>query len=324
MGRTKSAVMDTIEVSEAVFAKWKDPPFQRELRVNAKVRAIVSVIAQDGVIPGVISLGIIGGSTYLIDGMHRKHAFLLSGLKTAYADVRTHTFETMPEMAREFVNLQLQLVRMRPDDILRGMEGATPALARIRTRCPFVGYGHVRHGDQRKNFPIVSMSTLLRAWLAARGETPAYKGTQSALAAAEAITLTDADQLSDFCSLANQSWGQDPEYYRLWTALNVTLCMWFFRSVVLQPYGPRRLAMTRSQFAKCLMALSADSSYIDWLGGRHLSERDRSPAYGRLKAIFTARIAEDTGAKPMLPVPVWTAPSASSRAPRSHRAEVAK
>jgi hypothetical protein len=34
------------------------------------------------------------------------------------------------------------------------------------------------------------------------------------------------------------------------------------------------------------MSVSANTDYVDWLVGRNLGERDRTPAYGRLKTIF--------------------------------------
>jgi hypothetical protein len=46
----------------------------------------------------------------------------------------------MADMGEEFVNLNSQLVTMRPDDIRRGLEGTIEALPTIRRECPFVGY----------------------------------------------------------------------------------------------------------------------------------------------------------------------------------------
>jgi hypothetical protein len=39
--------------------------------------------------------------------------------------------------------------------------------------------------------------------------------------------------------------------------------------------------------------------------GRQLRERDRSPTYSKLKAIFAKRIEAETGDKPRLPSPNW-------------------
>jgi hypothetical protein len=63
--------------------------------------------------------------------------------------------------------------------------------------------------------------------------------------------------------------------------------------------------MSKLQFKRCLMALSSTTDYVDWLVGRNLGERDRAPAYRRMKGIFIKRIFEDTGQKVSLPQPSW-------------------
>ena len=68
-------VKDTIEFTRETLASWVDPPFQRPLRVNEKVLAVAEKIAADGgVIPGIWTLGVLNGVTYLIDGQHRINA----------------------------------------------------------------------------------------------------------------------------------------------------------------------------------------------------------------------------------------------------------
>ena len=44
-------------------------------------------------------------------------------------------------MAEDFVILNTALVRMGPDDVMRGLEGSVPTLQKIREVCPFVGSG---------------------------------------------------------------------------------------------------------------------------------------------------------------------------------------
>jgi len=41
----------------------------------------------------------------------------------------------------------------------------------------------------------------------------------------------------------------------------------------------------------------------NWLVGRLSNNRDRAPAYNRIKAIFLRRIMEETGKKSVLPAP---------------------
>ena len=118
---------DTLVVTQAVLKSWKLPPFQRPLRENEKVRALVEELKSNGgVLPGVLTLGHLSKdrSTYIVDGQHRLHAFELSELKEVYADVRIIDFDSVDEMGEEFVKLNSSLVRMRPDDVLRGLESA--------------------------------------------------------------------------------------------------------------------------------------------------------------------------------------------------------
>ena len=73
---------------------------------------------------------------------------------------------------------------------------------------------------------------------------------------------------------------------------------------------PDACAITFSNdlFRKCLMSLSADAGYADWLVGRKLGDRDRSPAYSRIKQIFTGRIMDELKVdrnKVFLPQPPW-------------------
>jgi hypothetical protein len=104
------------------------------------------------------------------------------------------------------------------------------------------------------------------------------------------------------------AWGRDPEYYVLWGNLNMTVCMWLYRRLVLDTTrrGNKRIVvLTETQFKWGLMALSGANSYMEWLPRRLLNDRDRMPALVRIKAIFTHRLVEGGMAKPLLPQPNW-------------------
>lgn len=300
--RTHS-VLDTVEINHTYLCALQPPPFQRPLRVNDKVRAVADTIKRDGgVLPGVITIGVLANTKYILDGQHRIEAFKISGLKDGYAEVRMLFCETMGEMGEEFVNLNSRIANMRPDDILRGLEGSYPPLRLVREKCRFVGYDMIRKSE---NAPLVSMSAMLRMWNGSRAEVPSSGGI-SAQNLGIALTMEDAEQLIAFLNVCLDAWGREFEYFRMWGGLNLILCAWLYRRTVITQYSPRTPRLTRELFKKCLMSLSADANYLDWLLGRQLGERDRSPAYDRVRRIFAKRIESETGTKPGLPSPVWS------------------
>jgi len=75
--------------------------------------------------------------------------------------------------------------------------------------------------------------------------------------------------------------------------------------MVISQYSPKTPKLTKEQFTKCLMSVSANSLYNDWLLGRRLCDRDRAPAYQRIRAAFVDRIRADTGKKASMPAPAW-------------------
>jgi hypothetical protein len=302
--------LDTLLITPDVLRGWRNPPFQRPLKVNTKVMALAEQIkSEGGVLPGVITLGVLDRVEYLLDGQHRREAFLLSECAEGFTDVRKHFFETMADMGEEFVNLNSQLVRLRPDDVLRGLEGTIEGLALIRKECPYVGYDMIRRGERS---PILSMSMVLRAWEGSASDVPKSGGV-SALELAKRTTPDEAAAIVDFLSRAYSAWGRDLEYARLWGGLNLTLSMWLWRRLVITQYSPKTPKLTKADFEKCLMSMSADATYLEWLVGRQLTDRDRSPAYNRIKNIFARRVTEMTGKTTMLPSPAWAANSGRHR-----------
>jgi hypothetical protein len=301
-------VVDTIMVTPNLLDKWKSPPFQRPVRENEKVRTLAEEMKQDGgVWPGIITLGMLDGQCYLMDGQHRKAAFLLSGVAEGYTDVRTHYFASMADMGEEFVRLNSQLVRMRPDDILRGLEPSIEGLRKIRHACPFVGYDYIRRGEKA---PVVSMSVVIRAWRGSNAEVPSPNGGgMSGAMMVTSMTEQDFDDLIGFLQLAVVAFGRDSQYARLWSNLNLIMCMWLYRRLVLDPVREPQVRfqpVPRDIFKKGMMSVSAATEYVDWLLGRHIGERDRAPAYSRLKAIFAERFAQELGRKVKLPSPPWS------------------
>jgi hypothetical protein len=276
--------------------------------VNPKVLKLVEDIkVQDGVLPGILTLGKLDGEIYLVDGQHRAEAFLLSEMMTGYADVRICHFETMAEMSEEFITLNSALVRMRNDDIIRGLEALNPHVAAIRRRCPHIGYDGVRGTRARV---LVSMASVLRTWFGSAGATPTTGPSST-----DAVKMLDDGQVAQLCSFMTvcyEAWGNDKEHFRLWSSLNLAVLMWLWRRVVLgtglPPYrgGTRVVTMKTDQFMRCMMSVAADPKYSEWLIGRALRERDRSPCYARVREIFGRRLALDGIKSARFPQEDWT------------------
>lgn len=309
--KPRKSRMDTVEVDMRTLGGWKIPPFQRQLRVNEKVREIAGIIRSDGgVIPGIITIGVIkaGRDTgeYVVDGQHRIEAFRLSECREAIADVRYVEFDSMADMGNEFVNLNSSLVRMRPDDVLRGLEESTPALRMIRDRCPFVGYDMIRRGPTSA---MLSMSTALRLWEGSGAPTPVAV-SKSAVNLAVELSDESVAKMTVFLGLVYEAWGMDEGAKRLWSSVNLSLCMWLWRRLVddTQRGTNRYVVLRNEQFKRCMFSLAADASYNDWLLGRALGDRDRPPAYARIKQILIRRLNEDKfgqGKKITFPSPTW-------------------
>jgi hypothetical protein len=261
------------------------------------------------VIEGVISLGTVGADRktfYLYDGQHRIEAAKISGLKEFIADVRICHFDDLTQMGTEYVRLNSQISRMRPDDVLRGLEGSVGCIRVIRTRCEFVGYDNIRRGG---NSPMLSMSATIRCWTASNNETPSLTGAgSSAMVMAQGMTMTDAEECCQFLNVARAAWGADLENARLWSNLNLSVCMWLWRSLVLgarQNVSKRTVVLNADQFKRCLMMVSSQRDYIDWLVGRNMNERDRAPCYARVKQLFVARLRLDKMDNVKMPQPSW-------------------
>ncbi len=303
MEKSTNTHVETIEFTREQAEAWTLAPFQRPLTINEKVRKVAQQIKDDGgVIPGIICFGVLDKITYLLDGQQRRAAFILSEKPVGYADARFCRFTTMAQMSREFVDLNAHLVSMKPDDNLRGLEACLPALQKIRELCPFVGYDSIRRGERS---PILSMSMTVRAWDQSATDVPGC-GSVSSASLAESISVEDAELLAGFLNVAMTAWGRDREYGRLWLAVNMTICMWLYRRIVLTSYSSKTPRLSKDQFTKCLMGLSADPTYLDWLAGRHIGRHDRAPCYARIKQIFVKRLNDMGVPKANLPAPAWT------------------
>jgi hypothetical protein len=299
--------METIIFSVKEAENWHRPPFQRPIRINDRVRDSAEQLkGNGGIITGVLTLGKFDGKTWIVDGQHRIEAFKLSGIQETIADVRICDFDTLAEMADEFVRLNTALVKMRPDDVLRGMESANPVLQKIRKHCAYVGYDNIRRNEYA---PILSMSQVLRCWWASGAETPTLLAVTAATIS-ESLDAQGVEQLTQFLNIAHGAWGRESTYARLWASLNMTMCMWLWRRLVLErtrPATKRFVILNAALFSKCMMSLSADSHYIDWLAARKLSDRDRGACYNRIKSLWVKRLIAEGVNNPKFPSVEWAA-----------------
>jgi len=291
------------------FEQWVRHVYQRPISENQKVQELAEELQRNGgIIPGVLTLGRLPNDPriYGVDYQHRVAACKLSGRDEFIGEVRTVEYQSMAEMAKDSIKLNSRLVNMKPDDVLRALEPSLPLLATLRSACNFIGYSNnvrrVSHGNS-----VLSMSVTLRCWAASSGETPSFGGGQPAAELAEALDDADVQYLTACLASAYQAWRDEPEYYVLWAGLNLTMCMWLFRQLVVKRADKKSRAvhLTVNEFARCLMSVSAASDYLNWLPGRKLGDRDRSPCYTRLRAIFTKRIVDESGQRPIFPQPNW-------------------
>src|SRR5580765_5783358 len=308
----KVSRMETMLLTPDILNSWILPDFQAPLRINAKVRQIADDLRlQNGipVIPGIISLGYLLKCTtalYLYDGQHRRWCALDSGRLEFLADVRIKQFNTMDEMSREYLELNSPISRKTPDDQLRALQESSVPLQLISRECPFIDYRYIR---ANKDAPVVGMAATLRRWRGSGNDTPSITGAGGgAVSVALGFTVEDAEQLIRFMKVAHSAWKNDIENRALWSTLNMILCMWLWRVLVLDRdrTGSRRyVVITSEQFLHCLMAVSADADYVAWLSGRNTIERDRAPCYRRLRAIFTTRLQSEIAGKIKMPQPMW-------------------
>jgi hypothetical protein len=301
--RGKRKRVDTIVLDAKTMATLKNPSFQRPFKHTAAVSQVVEVIRQTGVFPGILTIGVYQDKLWVIDGQHRLEGVRLSERGDVLADVHYVECDSVEEMAEEFRQLNSALVKFSPDDLLRAKEVQSPSLQRLRARCKFIGYDHVRHNDTTS--PILSMSQVIRAWFGSEPDVPSVHGSASSLA--DRLTLDDAVELANFLNMAFEAWGRDKVYARLWSQLNLTLVLWVYRRSVLAPPQKvqRRTHLTREQFGKCMHALSADGGYLDYLLGRKFNDDHRGPTYARIKQVFVRRLRDEGISNALFPNASW-------------------
>jgi hypothetical protein len=312
------AMGDAILVHRDEIETWDLPPFQRPLKDNAKVGAYREKLRESGgcIGGGVITLGRIAGDSkiYKVDGQHRLHAALTSGLDEFILTIHIKRYGSFAEMAKDYVELQDSLVPMTKDDILKAAMENIPQLRTIITQCTFVGFDNIRRATAASK--LVSMSAALNCWIGSAQETPGAKSVPTD--AAKHLPDDEIAHMCTFLNLCHSAWSNDIANHRLWGNLNLTMCAWMFRQLVLKSMSgvPKKLTHTTMDamtFRKCLLTLAADHNYVDFLFKRNMHERDRNPTYRKLKAIFIQRLNDEetrAGRPPKknlkFPAPAWS------------------
>jgi hypothetical protein len=149
------------------------------------------------------------------------------------------------------------------------------------------------------------MSAALRSWFGSGMTTPGLQGQAQILV--ERLDEHQRGLMIAFFNIAYSAWGRDRQYSRMWGNLNLTMCMYLYRRLVLDDSKRRIPPLPKDMYRKALMSVSADNKYNDWLQGRHMTERDRAPCYKRLKEIFIDRLTKEYNGKLYkgIPKPDW-------------------
>lgn len=308
-------VMDTVLIHPEKLDQWKRPGrIQRPLKANsdnvvALAREMQLEAARDPEeayceIPGVITLAKLDGDTYLLDGQHRLDGgfrmacgqVIVHGgvsVKCALARIRVITVESWTEMADEFVRVNGQLVRTKPEDALRAASMGNVQLQKIEKECPWIGYD--RTGESKRTI-LLSMATAARTWFGSGGVVPAAGPVVADLT--KFLTTEQCDLIVDFFKATAEAGWVNPSFARLWGALNLSINMWIWRRVVLGQFqtrfhgGIKPMVLTRDQFVGCMRTLPLNADYHAWLSGRTLRDRDRVPCYSRLQDAYRPAIKQ--------------------------------
>lgn len=321
-------VMETMILTPDKVPEWKLPGVQRALKSNDKVLQMAIAMqleaAQDPEeaycrIPGIITIGQVGNTRYLVDGQHRiRGAFmraaselLVAGgviVKQGLVDLRLMFFESMAELAQEFANLGSVLLPMKADDILRALAESSEHLKRVEEECPYIGYDLT--GEHKKT-KLLSMSSALRAWYGSGGIVPAG-GPPAREIVEKYLNDEQTDQMLGFYHACEEAGWNNNAFRRLWGALNLGVNMWLWRRIVLGQHtqrfhgGQKPMILSREDAILCMRELT-DGGYNEWLEGRSLRYQDRMPCYTRVKELYTIGLARIGSENPRFPMADWTA-----------------
>lgn len=315
-------------VTPEKMAEWQLPPFQRGFKPTDDVHKAAGDMQLEAAhdpeeafctIPGIITVGVFKGDKYLLDGQHRRGAFIIAAgevivhggvsVKNALVEVRQKAFATMREMAEEYKELNSKLRVTTADDVLKAIAYDDPNMIRIAEACPWIGYDLT--GKENRAKYLLSMSAAIRTWIGSNGVVPS-NGPKASEIVEKMMSSEMASQIVDFFSACVEAGWLAPQAKRLWSTLNLGIVMWMWRRLVLGESvqrshgGIKPMVMTREEFVVC-MAYLVEEKYLHDLVGRSLQYRDRVPCYDRIKGLFTEALVQNGRTNPRFPMPQgWT------------------
>ena len=102
MSTKKKDTANLVMLTKEITKKWKTPPCRKELKVTSKLKKLAVMVAKDEAIPGVITVAVVKGVTYVVDGQFRLEAFIRSGLPVVPVQVRVIQGKSLNDLGNEF------------------------------------------------------------------------------------------------------------------------------------------------------------------------------------------------------------------------------
>ena len=290
---------------------WRKPAFQREVSCTHAFYELVEQINERGFIASALTLGVWGGAFYKVDGNHRIMAFLASDRKEILAPVIIRQYADggvgFIRMCEDFIEISKHIKTPTADNLLKALEGVERHVKLIRKSCPFIGYAHLW---KNSSAPVVNMSRVIRSLIISKQEMPGSGFTGgSAVELAKALTPEETHCLISFMRAAFKAWGRDKEFRPMWNALNLTICLWFFRRMSKgELFCGRGTPISVAHFSQCLLALSLNPRYLTLIsqkGRRIHAPETRNPICRELMKTFEQKLDAEGLTDVPLPKPNW-------------------
>lgn len=305
-----------IKLTPDVIKSWLTPYWQRPVRFNAKGRQLTEDIKLTRKLDSVMIVGVVKKRNgkfdlYLVDGHHRKAAFLRSGAPYMDIDVKFVYVDKVEELSPLYLNCQEQITKSTANDNLQGLAVTNEVLQHIKSKCEFITYEGVRLGTIAHS---INMSTVVQIWYDSMLDPPkknTLTPSVSITELAKKLTVDDADHIVQFMTLCRDNFEFKKLSSGLWLHINLVLCLWLFRVLVLREvweggevYKVKHL--TPRQFGVGLLGLKNDKYYLTLMRKKLNSSVDRKEAYQSIAKLFASNLRScGVVSNPKLPRPQW-------------------